>query len=133
VGREVGTLGECTVGCTLGGGVCIGVGGTLGEVVGVCWGCIRTVSGVITWVAGLLLYRSAASEKSAERSVSPFMEESHRSTGIVVSRALSRLAAAAMTRSLGVANELERYLCLKNAEPKIRVARIVVDQNFQHR
>ena len=113
MGREAGTLGVCTVGCTLGGGVCIGVGSTLGEVVGVCWGCVRTVSCVITWVAGSLLYRSAALEKSADRSVSAFMEESHRSKGIVVSRALARLAAAAMTRSLGVANRLERYLCLK--------------------
>jgi hypothetical protein len=130
VGREVGTLGECTVGCTLGDGVGIGVGGTLGEVVGACWGCVRTVSGVITWVAGLLLYRSAASEKSAKRSVSAFMGESRRSMGIMVSRALARLAAAAMTRSLGVANGLERYLCLKNAAPKIQVARVVVDQNF---
>ena len=43
------------------------------------------------------------------------MEESCRSTGIVVSRALARLAATAMTRSLGVANELERYLRLKKA------------------
>ncbi len=131
MGREVGTLGECTVGCTLGGGVCIGVGGTLGEVVGACWGCVRTTSGVITRVAGLLLYRSAASEKSAERSMSAFKEESRRSTGIVVSRALARLAAAAMTRSLEVADGLERYLCLKNAAPEIRVARVVVDQNFQ--
>ncbi len=133
MGREVSTLGECTVGCTLGGGVCIGVGGTLGEVVGVCWGCVRMVSSVITWVAGSLLYRSAALEKSAHRSVSAFMEESRRSTGIVVSRALARLAAAAMTRSLGAANGLERYLCLKNAAPEIREARVVVDQNFQHR
>ena len=132
MGREVGTLGECTVGCTLGGGVCIGVGGTLGEVVGACWGCVRTISGVIAWVARSLLYRSSALEKSAERSVSAFMEESRRSTGIVVSRALARLAAVAMTRSSGVANGLERYLCLKNAAPKIRVARVVVDQNFQH-
>ncbi len=130
MGREVGTLGECTVGCTLGGGIYIGVGGTLEKVVGVCWGCVRTVSAVITWVAGSLLYRRAALEKSADRSVSAFMEELHRSTGIVVSRALARLAAAMMTRSLGVANGLERYLCLKNAAPKIRVARIVVDQNF---
>ena len=90
------------------------------------------VSCVITWVAGSLLYRSAALEKSADRSVSAFMEESHRSKGIVVSRALARLAAAAMTRSLGVANRLERYLCLKNAAPKIQVARVLVDQNFQH-
>ena len=132
MGREVGTLGECTVGCTLGGGICIGVGGTLGEVVGVCWGCVRTVSGVITGVAGSLLYRSAASEKRAERSVSAFMDESRRSTGIVVLRALARLAATVMTRSLGFANRLERYLCLKNAAPKIRVAHVIVDQNFQH-
>ncbi len=55
MGREVGTLGECMVGCTLGGDVGIGVGGTLREVVGACWGCIRMVSGVITWVAGSLL------------------------------------------------------------------------------
>ena len=64
--------------------------------------------------------------------MSAFMEELRRSTGIVVSRALARLAAAAMTRSLGVANGLERYLRLKNAAPEIRVARVVVDQNFQH-
>ena len=89
------TLGECTVGCALGVGVCMGVGGTLGEVVGVCWGCVRPVSSVITWVARSLLYRNAPSEKSAERSVSAFMEESRRSTGIVVSRALPRLAAVA--------------------------------------
>ena len=76
--------------------------------------------------------RSAASEKSAERSVSAFKEDSHRSTGIVVSRALARLTAAAMTRSLGVADRLERYLCLKNAASEIQVARVVVDQNFQH-
>ena len=119
MGREVGTLGECTVGCTLGGGVGIGVGGTLGEVVGACSGCVRTVSSVITWVARSLLYSSATSEKSTERSVSAFMEESCRSTGIVVSRALARLAATVMTRSLGVADGLERYLCLKNAAPKI--------------
>ncbi len=100
--------------------------------VGAFWGCVGTDSGVITWVAGSLLYRSATSEKSAERSVSAFMEESRRSTGIVVSRALARLAAAAMTRSLGVADGLERYLCLKNPAPKIQVARVVVDQNFQH-
>ncbi len=100
--------------------------------VGACWGCVKTDSGVITWVAGLLLCRSVALEKSAERSVSAFMEESYRSTGMLVSRALARLAAVAMTRSLGVADGLERYLCLKNAAPKIRVARVVVDQNFQH-
>ena len=61
------------------------------------------------------------------------MEELHRSTGIVVSRASARLAAVAMTRSLGVADGLERYLCLKKAAPEIQVARIAVDQNFQHR
>ena len=104
----MGTLGEYTVGCTLGGDVCIGVGGTLEEVVGVCWGCVRMVSGVITWVARSLLYRSAALDKSADRSVSAIMEELRRSTGIVVSKALARLAATAMTRSLGVANGLER-------------------------
>ncbi len=48
MGREVGTLGECTVGCTLGGGVYLRGWGTLGEVVGACWGCVRMVSGVIT-------------------------------------------------------------------------------------
>ena len=53
--------------------------------------------------------------------------------GIVVSRALARLAATVMTRSLGVADGLERYLCLKNAAPKIQIARDVVDQNFQYR
>ena len=133
MGKEEGILRECTVGCTLGDGICIGVGGTLGEVVGACRGCIRTDSGVITWVAGPLLYRSAASEKSVERSVNAFMEELRRSTGIVVSRALAKLAAAAMTRSSGVVDELERYLCLKNTVPKIRVACVIVDQNFQHR
>jgi hypothetical protein len=52
VDREVGTLRECTVGCTLGDGVGIGVRGTLVEVVGACWGCVRMVSGVIKWVPG---------------------------------------------------------------------------------
>ena len=132
VGREVGTLEECTVGCTLGGGVGRGVGSTLGEVVGACWGCVRMVSGVMTWVAGSLLYRSAASEKRAERSVSAFMEESRRSMGIVVLRALAWLAAVAMTRSLGVVDGLKRYLCLKHAASEIQVARVIVDQNFQH-
>jgi hypothetical protein len=66
-----------------------------------------------------------------ERSVSAFMEELSISTGFVVSRALARLlAAVVMTRSLKVANWLERHLCLKNAAPKIRVAHVVVDQNF---
>jgi hypothetical protein len=60
------------------------------------------------------------------------MDKSCRSTGIVVLRALERLAAAAMTRSLGVADKLERYLCLKNAVPEIQVARNAVDQNFQN-
>ncbi len=49
----------------------------------------------------------------------------------MVLRALARLAAAAMTGSLGVANGLERYLCLKTAAPKIQVAGVIVDQNFQ--
>ncbi len=52
------------------------------------------------------------------------MEESRRSMGIVVLRALARLAAVAMTRSLGVANGLERYLCLNNAAPKIQVSSV---------
>ena len=55
MGREVGTLGECTVGCTLESGIGIGVGGTLGEVLKACWDCVRTVSGVMKWVAGSLL------------------------------------------------------------------------------
>jgi hypothetical protein len=33
---------------------------------------------------------------------------------------------------LRVANRLERYLCLKNAAPEIGVARVAIDQNFQH-
>ncbi len=64
--------------------------------------------------------------------MSACMEKLCRSTGIVVLRALARLAATTMTRSLGVADGFERYLCLKNAGPEIQVARIVVDQNFQH-
>ena len=43
-----------------------------------------------------------------------------------------RFLAAAMTKSSGVTDRLVRYLCLKNAVPKIRVAWVAVDQNFQH-
>jgi hypothetical protein len=50
-------------------------GRTLGEVVGVFWGCVRTVSGVITWVAGSLLYCSG------DRSVSFFMEQIYKDCG----------------------------------------------------
>jgi hypothetical protein len=41
--------------------------------------------------------------------------------------------AAAITLSSGVTVGLVMYLCLKNAAPDIRVARVAVDQNFQQR
>jgi hypothetical protein len=49
-----------------------------------------------------------------------------------VSNAWVRFSAAAMTKSSGVTNGLVRYLCLKNTAPEIQVARVAVDQNFQH-
>jgi hypothetical protein len=50
-----------------------------------------------------------------------------------VSSARVRFSAMTMTMSFGVTGGFVRYLCLKNAEPEIRVARVAVDQNFQHR
>jgi hypothetical protein len=41
--------------------------------------------------------------------------------------------AAAITLSLGVTLGFVTYLCLKKAAPEMRVARVVTDQNFQHR
>jgi hypothetical protein len=50
-----------------------------------------------------------------------------------VAKAFDRLAAAAMTRSSGVTAGLVIYLCLKNAAPDTRVARVLFDQNFHYR
>ncbi len=47
--------------------------------------------------------------------------------------AQARFLAAAMTKSSGVTDGLVRYLCLKNAAPKIQVAWVAIDRNFQHR
>ncbi len=50
-----------------------------------------------------------------------------------VSSARVRFSDAAMTRSSEVTDGLLRYLCLKNMASEIQVARVGVDQNFQHR
>jgi hypothetical protein len=43
-----------------------------------------------------------------------------------------RFAAVAMTKSSGVTDGLFRYLCLKNPAPKICIAQVAIDQNFQY-
>jgi hypothetical protein len=40
--------------------------------------------------------------------------------------------AAYITLSSGVTAGFVRYLCLKKAVPKMRVTRVVTNQNFQH-
>jgi hypothetical protein len=47
-------------------------------------------------------------------------------------KCLGKILAVAMTKFSGVTNGLVRYLCLKNAAPKIQVAQVAVDQNSQH-
>jgi hypothetical protein len=83
-------------------------------------------------MAGSLLYLWAASIKTSERSFTAWIVETHRCCGMVVSRAQARFLATAMTKSSGVTDGLVKYLCLKNGAPKIQVARVTVDQNFQH-
>ena len=53
--------------------------------------------------------------------------------GILLWRVCARAPAAAMTLSSGVTCGVVMYLCLKKAAPDIWVARVVVDQNLQHR
>jgi hypothetical protein len=84
------------------------------------------------WMAGLFLYLWTASVKTAERSFRAWIVESRRCCGMEVLRAWVRFSAARVTRSFGVTNRLFRYLCLKNTAPKIQVARVAADQNFQH-
>jgi hypothetical protein len=74
----------------------------------------------------------AASVKTSERSFRAWIVETLRCCGMEVSRAWARFLVAAKTKSSGVTNRFVRSLMLENAAPKIRVARVAVDQNFQH-
>jgi hypothetical protein len=53
--------------------------------------------------------------------------------GIQLSSARASALAALITLSSGVTMGFVRHLCLKKAAPKMRVARVVTNQNFQHR
>ncbi len=52
--------------------------------------------------------------------------------GIRLSSARASTPAAAITLSSGVTVGFVKYLCLKKAAPKMQVARMVTNQNFQH-
>jgi hypothetical protein len=53
--------------------------------------------------------------------------------GIQLSSVCVSAPAASITLSSGVTMGFVRYLRLKKAAPKLRVARMVTNQNFQHR
>jgi hypothetical protein len=50
--------------------------------------------------------------------------------GIKLSSARASAPAASIILSSGVTAGFVRYSCLKKAAPKMRVARVVIDQNF---
>ncbi len=83
-------------------------------------------------MVGFLLYLWANSVNTSKSSFRAWIVETHRCCRMEVSRAWARFSAAGMTTSSGVADWFVRYLCLKNVVPKIQVARVAVDQNFQH-
>jgi hypothetical protein len=53
--------------------------------------------------------------------------------GIRLLSACVSAPAASITLSSGVTVEFVRYLCLKKAAPEMWVARMITNQNFQHR
>jgi hypothetical protein len=61
------------------------------------------------------------------------MVDLHMWGGIQLSSACASAPAASITLSSGVTAGFVRYLCLKKAVQKMRVACVVTDQNFQHR
>jgi hypothetical protein len=70
-------------------------------------------------MAGLLLYLWAPSVNTSKRSLRAWIVEMHRCCGMEVSKDWARFFATAMTKSAGVADMFVRYLCSKNAAPKI--------------
>jgi hypothetical protein len=60
------------------------------------------------------------------------MVDLHMWGGIQLSSARASALAASITLSSGVTAGFVRYLCLKKVAPKMRVARMVTNQNFQH-
>ena len=56
----------------------------------------------------------------------------HVGGGIRLSSACASAPTASITLSSGVTTGFVRYLCFKKAAPKMWVARVVTNQNFQH-
>jgi hypothetical protein len=83
-------------------------------------------------MAGSLLYLWAVLVNTSEKSFTAWILETHRYCGMEVLRARVIFSTTAMTKSSGVTVGFVRYLCLKNVAPKIQVARVAIDQNFQH-
>ena len=79
-----------------------------------------------------MLYLWAASIKTSEMFFRAWIVETHRCCGMEVLRARARFSAAAMTKSSGVTDGFVKCLYLKIVAPKIGVARVAADQNFQH-
>ncbi len=130
IGRVPDAVKDIVVVCTLGGGEPRGVGDTLEDSVSSWWGCEGGASGM--WKAGSLLSLWDASVNTSERSFKAWIMKTCRCWGMEVLSALVRFSAAAMTMSFWVTDGLDNYLCLKNVVPKIRVARVAIDQNYQH-
>jgi hypothetical protein len=60
------------------------------------------------------------------------MVDYHMRGGIQLSSACASTPAALITLSSGVTAGFVRYLCLKKAALKMRVARVITNQNIQH-
>jgi hypothetical protein len=60
------------------------------------------------------------------------MVDLHMWGGIQLPSACASAPAAAITLISGVTAGFAKYLCLKTAAPKMQVARVVTNQNFQH-
>jgi hypothetical protein len=111
--------------------------------VGFFGGCVlvRISSPFVGFFVGCVLVRISsrlwvvlvASWKISWRSPSDLRVEVCSCGDLMPSSVSLRCAAAAITRSSRVIDGFVRYLCLKNAAPEMRVARVVGVQNFQHR